>query len=342
MDRWHRCSRWTEVKLPCPYSGLTTEKGDEDQAAEKEPEPARNPVPGDTTQGQAADKVRLGAQRGIKDTERQAAAAANVDVHKLIEDDISIKERDLEVPGPGAVPLWEDDFPREISRTWQTPSEAHGLADLIFADPAGPDTISTLPLVGIRQSATKTFNTVSDPLLPPAPRSTAGPGGPGGSYPLIENRIAMAMAGKTSPVPKVMAISREPSKNPRSVEQDAWDIQTPLALVAGSVALAAMQATVLHPGHIAAHMEAVITKTVKDSVVRAVPRDAQGRIITKIKVSTGTAGGKGKGGMKGGAFQTRTIWEPELLGGKRSVVDDWRQELKRVTGDGNGFQGILG
>lgn len=329
VNRWHRCSRWTSKKVPCPYIGL--EFGFEEGDKETPEKAVEAPVQVDSFQASNATTATPGQETALKGT---AQAAAQADVHKLIEDDVSIKERQIATPGPGAVPLWEDDFPKILSQSFETPVQEHGIADLLYANPGGPDTQSLFPLVGILQGASGISPGVLDPLLPAAPRSTQGPGSAGGSYPLIENSIAMAMAGRTPPVTKVCAIARTAPN--QTAEQDAWRIQAPVAIVAGAISVAAMQSPVLHPGNVAAHMEKVITKAIaKPEPPKKLPTAA------RMKVSTG--GGPGRpGGMKGGAFQTKTIWEGGI-GAKKSLVETWEEEVKRVGGwNDSGFMGTEG
>lgn len=343
MERWHRCSRWTSQKIPCPYGGLVF--GPEEQERGKDLERVTDKV----SPLQQTAKAAQAAEVPRKATSKPAAAGAAVEspVHLLIEDDVSIRERQA-LPGGGPVPLWGDAPAIKLAKTWTTPTHESGMADLIYANPGGPGTISTLPLVGIRQGTGAPPTGPGDPLLQEpqkvAVRPTSGQNaskGPtrSGQYPLMEAQLAAAMAGRTPPVPKVTAIGREA---PRSIEQEAWNIQSQVAIVAGAIAVASITAPSLNPANVAGHMEKVITKTIQDKT----PKTNQtanlwkNKTGTTVKSSTGRGGGR-RGGMKGGAFQTRTIWEGGI-GARRSVVADWEKEIKRVSQDASGFSGLLG
>lgn len=338
MERWHRCSRWTEKKLPCPYGGLELGFEEGEDAIQRDPAVTKEtPLSTTAKEGQAT-----ATPSAVANTVGSTAAQVDSPLHKLIEDDVSIKER--AIPGAGPVPLWGDTFPVEVAKTWTTPTLEHGMSDVLYANPKGPAGITTMPLVGIKQGVSTSAAPPLDPLLPEPNKSAVRPTSKGfsGEYPLMEAQLALAMAGKTPPASKVIAIGREA---PISIEQDTWEQQSQIAIVAGAMAVASLTTATLHPGNVAAHMEKVITKSIPDKTVKAEPK-----VQTKIKVSTGGgpavrgSGGRTRsGGMKGGAFQTESIWDPQKVGGGgSSVVEGWEKELKRVSQDSHGFSGLLG
>lgn len=343
MEKWHRCSRWTDKRIPCPYGGLELEELPERNRV-KEPALVESRVLPLTQEAKAAATADV--SKGAKAIAGAAVAQVNSPLHQMIEDAVSVKERAQ--PGAGPVPLWGDTPAIELAKAWTTPKGEHALADLIYANPAGPSTISALPLVGIRQSRVQVPTTPGDPLLQEPQKIAVRPTSKGkvnagvsdfGSYPLMEPLLAKAMAGQTAAVPKVLAIQREA---PSSIEQDAWNIQSQIAIVAGAVSIASIQTGGINPGNVAGHMERIITKAIPDKTTSRrgqQPNLWKNRTAGRIKVSSGGTSAGRKQGMKGGAFQTESIWDVGVgVGG--SIVSQWERELRAVSG--TGFHGTEG
>lgn len=321
MRRWHRCKRWIDQGIPCPWWGVEEDE-DEDQ-----PEPEAVPS-GQKRQASAANKAQ--------------AKQAQGSLHAKIEEPISRMEREgqavskekiaVEAPasppfiGAGVGPLWTDAPARAVAKAWTTPRREQTPADVIYADPRGPGRMSPFPVLAVRtvRSAQKKPTTLpieADEQRTPPQRVGVPARSPStGTYPLIERAIALAERGETQ-VPRAIAIRRTA---PITAEQDAWNIQSGVLAIAGAVAIASLSMS--HGTSVAQAMEKEVVKAVR-----------QGRttVATKTYVAGrggGNKGGRAGGSMKGGAFKSESIWFPRgtKAPGAKSVVEGWKDTFAEL------------
>lgn len=318
MRKWHRCSRWTLRNIPCPYMGLEDEEQDEDD------------VPVDAAKPERTTSAKAKAT---------ATATAMGSLHAQIEEPISQVEREqaavskkriaVKTPasppfiGAGAVPMWEEPQVKALQKAWTTPVRESKQANLVYARPGGPLGRSPFPIMAVRvvpQKAKSDTRTATGDIIPveqatPAQRIAVRPN----PYPLMEEAVARAERGQLTSVPKVIAVSE---KAPATIAQESWIVQRDIAAIAMAVATASLFMS--HGTYVAKEMEKVITRSITQVTTAKPPAVSRG---------AGTTGARAGGRMKGGAFQTRTIWEPDLKGaGHAPIYRQWETAFSGLLG----------